>query len=485
MRVFCLIFFAALLLVSFPVHGDSKADQLHQQMLVEPGVYDDPELSQYIAGLISELASVSEARGETFTFTLLDSPDVNAFVTAGNYIYVNRGLLNYVKNEAQLVSVLGHEIAHITQNHVSSMPVKATGAEFITWLAAALSGSNEVYQAGMAYANSLLKGHGRDNELEADEAGARYMVALGYNPDEMINMLSIMKDLETLQKDRASQSGAPRRTYHGIFSSHPRNDMRLRSAVAKAERSEKGEPRDAGAAIYRQMTDGLVWGENFKEKEPKPQRYLDLSKRIRFDFPDGWAHGMEDDGKTVSGEPETADARLSMVPQPRTPQGPEEYLYNYLNIPLLKDGQEISPARLKGYTGILPGEGGSPDQRIAVIYYKMSAYLFTGSAQSQDVFAANDENFLESINTFRPVTTREIEGQKPTTMRYVKATSATTFDALGAELKLNPFEVQDLRLVNGYYPDGEPSPGEWIKIFVTEIEGEELAGGVVEEVPAQ
>lgn len=481
MRVlFLTVITATLLLVSAPVYSLSKAEKLHLEMLANPGVYDDPELSAYIAGLISEIASVSEAAGETFTFTLLDSPDVNAFVTDGNFIYVNRGLLNYVKNEAQLVSVLGHEIAHITQSHVSTMPVKATGAEFITWLAAALSGSNEVYSAGMAYANSLLKGHGRDNELEADEAGARYMVALGYDPDEMISMLTIMKDLELLQKDRAAQSGAPRRTYHGIFSSHPRNDMRLRGAVAKAEREKRGEPRGAGESIYRQMTDGLVWGENFKEKEAKPERFADMSKRIRFDFPDGWAQGMEDDGKTVSGEPETADARLSMVSQPRTPQEPEEYLYNHLNIPPLRDGREISPARLKGYTGILPGSEGNPDQRIAVIYYKMGAYLFTGSARDQAVFAENDEKFLESINTFRPITSREIEGKKPTVMRYVKATSATTFDALGAELKLNPFEVQDLRLINGFYPDGEPRAGEWIKIFAVQIDGEELAGGVVE-----
>lgn len=476
---------AGAVLYSATAHALSKEEELHLQMLVNPGVYDDPELAEYIGRLISQIVSVSEAAGEPFTFTLLDSQDVNAFVTDGNFIYVNRGLLNYVENEAQLVSILGHEVAHVTQNHVSSMPVKAGSAKFVTMLAAALSGSNEVYEAGMAYANSLLKGHGRDNELEADEAGARYMVALGYDPEEMLNMLTTMKDLEVLQKDRAAQSGAPRQVYHGIFSSHPRSDMRLRSAVAKAERGKKGEPRDSGAAIYRQMTDGLVWGENFKEKEDKPERYANMSKRIRFDFPDGWVHGMEDDAKTVSGEPESANARLSMTPHPRTAQEPEEYLYNYLNVPPLRDGQEISPARLKGFTGILPGGEGTSDQRIAVIFYKMSAYVFTGSAQNQAVFSENDENFLQSIETFRPISSREIEGKKPTTMRYVKATSATTFDALALELHLNQYELQDLRLINGYYPDGEPKAGEWIKIFVQEVEGEELAGNVVESVPEQ
>jgi len=467
------VFALAALLLCVPVFGASKGEELHREMLISPGVYDDPELAEYIGRLISQIVSVSEMAGEHFTFTLLDSQDVNAFATEGNYVYVNRGLLNYVGNEAQLVSVLGHEVAHVTQKHVTSMPTKAGGAKFITWLAAALSGSQEVYQAGMAYANSLLKGHGRDNELEADEAAARYMVKLGYDPEEMLDMLTTMKDLEVLQKDRAAQMGAPRRTYHGIFSSHPRSDMRLRSGVAKAERLTTGGPtRDSGEERFRQMTEGLVWGENFKEKEADPERYNDMNLRVRFDYPDGWTHAMLEDGKTVAGKSGGGEAKLSMKPHQRTPQSPEEYLYNHLNMPPLRDGKEISPARLKGYTGILDGSNGEPDQRIAIVFYKLNAYLFTGEVRDLDKFEEFDEKFLASIDTFRPISNRELEGQKPKRIHFVKATSATTFDALATELHLNEFELQDLRLINSYYPTGEPKPGEWIKIFVQEEEAE-------------
>lgn len=459
------------LVVSPPGFAASKGDELHREMLTSVGVYDDPELAEYLGRLISEIVSVSEMAGEHFTFTLLDSPDVNAFATEGNYIYVNRGLLNYVANEAQLVSVLGHEIAHVTQKHVTSMPTKAGGAKFVTWLAAALSGSQEVYQAGMAYANSLLKGHGRNNELEADETAARYMVKLGYDPEEMLNMLTTMKDLETLQKDRAAQAGAPRRTYHGIFSSHPRSDMRLRSGVAKAERISTSAPkRDSGAERYRKMTEGLVWGENFKAKTPDPERYYDMNRNIRLDFPEGWKHAMDEAGSAVTGKPESGAASLSLKPLARTPQTPEEYIYNHLNMPPLQDGKTIAPARLKGYTGILPGESGGPDQRIAVVFYRLNAFLFTGEVEDADKFAEFDEKFLQSIDTFRPISNRELEGRKPKRIHYVKATRATTFEALGEELGLNPMEVDDMRLINGHYPEGEPKPGEWIKIFVQDPE---------------
>jgi predicted Zn-dependent protease len=453
------------LLLSTPAFGDATGAEIHAEMLASMGTYDDPELTAYLEGIVQEIVSVSEMAGEPFTFTLLDSSDINAFATADNYVYINRGLLNYVANEAQLVSVLAHEVGHITQKHVDWMPAAAGGARFLSSLAAALSGSQDVYQAGMAYANSLLKGHGRDNELEADEAAARYMVKLGYDPEELLEMLTTMKDLEILQKERAAQRGAPRRSYHGIFASHPRNDMRLRSAVSKAKTAESSVTRDSGEARYRQMTEGLVWGENFEEKESRPERYSDMTLRVRFDFPDGWTHQENKKTKTVIGEPEGGEARLRMQPLARTAQTPEEYLYNYLDVSYLRDGREISPARLKAFTGILPGQDGKPDQRIAVVYYKLNAYVFSGEVTRQENFEQFDEMFRQAIDTFRPVSSREIEGQKPRTIHYVKATGATTFAALGEHLGLNEYEVQDLRLINGYYPSGEPQPGDWIRIF--------------------
>ncbi len=453
------------LFLSAHAFGGPSGEDLHKEVMASIGPYNDPELTIYLEDLVKEIVSVSEMADEEFTFTLLDAGDINAFATADNYVYINRGLLNYIANEAQLVSVLAHEVGHITQKHVSVMPAAAGGARFLSWLAGTLSGSAEVYQAGMAYANSLLKGHGRDNELQADEAAARYMAKLGYDPNQMLEMLGTMKDLETMQKERAAQGGAPRRSYHGIFASHPRNDMRLRSAVSKSKTIESSGTRDSGIARYRQMTEGLVWGENFKEKEQKPERYSDQALRVRFDFPEGWTHRKDSQARAVIGEPEDGSAHLAMIPHPRTPQTAEEYIYNYLKISQLKQGREIKPARLKGYTGILPGQEGNPDQRIAVVFYKLNAFLFTGEVAKQESFGAFDEKFLESIDTFRPISNREIEGQKPRTIHYVKATEATTFAALGEHLKLNPFEVQDLRLINGHYPSGEPKPGEWIKIF--------------------
>ena len=257
--------------------------------------------------------------GEKFTFTLLDSPDLNAFATRDNYVYVNRGLLNYVSNEAQLVSVLAHEVGHITKN-MSPVRRARQPAHRI---------SRPLPPCSPAAVKSMKPAWPTPTQLSAVTAAAtnsRPMKPVPNiwpswvtRPAEMISMLSIMKDYEMLQKDRAKAKGASKQTYHGIFSSHPRNDSRLRTVVSKAQTSSGREPRDNGAASYRQLTDGLIWGENFLAKEKKPQRYSDMTMRVRFDYPDGWTQTNDSTTRSSVGSPERQAAPdLSLTPIART-----------------------------------------------------------------------------------------------------------------------------------------------------------------------
>ncbi len=439
--------------------------EIYKEVTASTPIYQDQALDEYIKKLGNEIVAQSDMAGETFTFTLLDSPDLNAFATRDNYVYVNRGLLNYVSNEAQLVSVLAHEVAHITCDHVTGQEASATGAQILSTIAAVLSGSNEVYQAGMAYANSLIKGRGRSNELEADEVGAEYMAKLGYDPQEMLEMLSIMKDYESLLKKRAKARGATKQTYHGIFSTHPRNDSRLRTVVTKANRLQSDNSRGTGAEIYRQLTDGLIWGENFLAKEQKPERFSNMQLRIRLDFPKDWQQIPSGMNYLTKGQPEDESASLTLQSLPRTSQTPEEYLYNFLKVKKLQNSQTISPAGLKGFTGISMSDDNQTALRIALIYYKMNAYILTGEVENQAAFPEMDKLFMQSIQTFRPISSREIAGQRPKKVHYIQADENTTFATLASSLKLTPEDVDNLRLINGFYPNGEPSAGQWIKIF--------------------
>ena len=459
-----LVFVSSLVFSSSCLSKVTGAD-IYEQTLETTSKYEDPILEQYITDLGEQVVAVSSMKDQKFTFTLLDAEGLNAFATRDNYIYVNRGLLNYVSNEAQLVSVLAHEVAHITRGHVVGQEEKMTGARIISTIAAMMSGSNEVYGASMAYANSLIRGHGRRNELEADETGAEYMAKLGYEPKEMLSMLSIMKDYESAQKSRASTKSGGKPTYHGVFSSHPRNDSRLRTVVVKANKLKVDSIRDNGAETYRQLTDGLIWGVNFLAKTPPPERYSDLRLRIRVDFAKDWQLVADPANNGVNASPQDQAAMLSMKTLPRTIQSPEEYLYNYLKVPMLQQGAVIAPSRLKGFSGIQTDPNTSQRSRIAVVYYKLNAYIFQGDVVDDAQFDEYDLLFLEAINTFRPISGAEIAGQKPRVVNYVKASETTTYEKLGKSLRLNPVDIDTLRVINGHYPSGEPQEGDWIKIF--------------------
>ncbi|MEL0138552.1 MAG: M48 family metalloprotease, partial [Halieaceae bacterium] len=91
----------------------------HQKLIENIGIYDDPELDAYVRQVGERLLRDAGITRPEFTFTLLDSPDINAFAMPGGFIYVNRGLLAYLDTEAELAGVLAHEIGHITENHHS------------------------------------------------------------------------------------------------------------------------------------------------------------------------------------------------------------------------------------------------------------------------------------------------------------------------------------------------------------------------------
>ncbi len=467
-KIFSTSWLVLILLLTSASWGAPTGKDFYETVLEKTPIFNDPDLIAYIEKLGREVVSVSEMAGEEFTFTLLDSPELNAFATMDNYVYVNRGLLNYVSNEAQLMSVLAHEVAHVTRGHGSKRLLKDNSNQFLTTLVYILSGSGDAANAAMAYGQSNVRSFGRRQELEADEIGAEYMAKLGYDVNEMLSMLSIMKNFEILQREQAKSKGAIRPTYHGVFATHPRNDFRLRSVVSKASKLSAAKSRGNRATEYRKLTQDLIWGENFLAKEIPPERFSNMSWRIRFDLPKGWTQKAGKAPTVIVGETSENNASLSLMRMGRTAQSPEEYLFNQLNVSAVDEGENISPARLKGFTGILKETDKNDNQssvRIAVIYYKMHAYIFRGEVENPEDFTEIDKLFVESINSFRIISQAEKEGQKPQRVHYIKATSNTTFDGLAKHFNLKRSDVDVLRVINGLYPAGEPEAGQIIKVF--------------------
>ncbi len=151
--------------------GQESDVQVRQEM----GVYDDPELQHYVESVGMRMTQSSQRPNLPWHFTIVDSPAVNAFALPGGYIYVTRGILAYLNDEAQMAGVLGHEIGHVTARHAAQQYSKATAAQFGLGLGAIFSpyarAASGAAQSGLGL---LFLKYSRDDELQADRLGAEY-----------------------------------------------------------------------------------------------------------------------------------------------------------------------------------------------------------------------------------------------------------------------------------------------------------------------
>ena len=159
--------------------GEIKRSKEVHPMIVQQfgGPYEDQQLQAYVNEVGQRAAKASHRPELEYHFMVLDSEDINAFTTGGGYVYVTRGIMNYLNSEAELAAVLGHEIGHVTARHPVRQQSKSTLSNIGAAAVGIFTGSADL--AGLAnYAGAaLVSGYGRDQELEADRLGAEYRSA--------------------------------------------------------------------------------------------------------------------------------------------------------------------------------------------------------------------------------------------------------------------------------------------------------------------
>jgi len=274
-----------------------KGRELHQEMLNQNPIYNDPDLNAYVERIGQKMAAVSHRPELDYVFTVIDSPDINAFALPGGFVYVNRGLLTYLNSEAQLAAVLGHEIGHITARHAVRQQTASRTANAAS-IALIFATGVDLRETTSLISGALISGYGRDMELEADSLGAEYLSNAGYDPNAMVEVIEVLKNHEDFMKRTSNRTAV---AYHGLFASHPRNDTRLQEVVGKAGSLSDGQEVEEDPAVFREQMTGLIIG-------PSPQNASGGQQRNRYYqnlfnytliFPEGWS--KEETTTTVTG----------------------------------------------------------------------------------------------------------------------------------------------------------------------------------------
>jgi predicted Zn-dependent protease len=181
--------------------------EMDPQVKQEMGVYNDPQLQRYVSDIGMRLARASERPNLPWSFTVVDEPAVNAFALPGGKIYLTRGILAFLGDEAELAGVLGHEIGHVTARHAAQRYTQATSAGLgVTLLSIFVPEARPFQGVAETALGVLFLKHGREDELQADRLGVQYTGKTGWDPHGVAGML---RTLSRLDEASGSRRGVP------------------------------------------------------------------------------------------------------------------------------------------------------------------------------------------------------------------------------------------------------------------------------------
>jgi len=361
--------------------------QMHAQVLKEYGEYEDPELQTYVQKVGEQLASLSDRPQLIYRFTVLDSPEVNAFALPGGYIYITRGILAYMNSEAELAAVLGHEIGHVTARHAVRQYTATQGANILATVGSIFL--PELRTAGMSqlvnvFGTALLRGYGREHELEADGLGAKYMARDSYDPTAMLNVLGTLKNQELFETQVAKQEGREPRIYHGVFATHPDGDTRLQQVVGDAHRLLAAGANRQDRERYLQQIDGMIVGDSPREGFVRGQEFFHPELGFGLRFPSGWSVKNFPD-RILFIAPQ-GKALLQMSAEDLNKRiSPRQFMIDRMGLRDLSFEGNLSPAGLPGHTAVASARTnkGAREARFSVIYFNNRAYVFAGLVEDR------------------------------------------------------------------------------------------------------
>lgn len=257
--------------------------QYDPQVLATFGEYRNDALLSYVRSITNEMGKISHRPNLTYHIKILDSPVVNAFAVPGGYIYLTRGILAQLNNEAELAGVIGHEMGHITARHSAAQQTKQQLGQIVLIGTMVASERLAQYaQAAMQGMELLFLRFSRDNEREADRLGVRYSSLTGYDAGKMADFFQVLEKMSMAE----SVGGVPT-----FLSTHPDPGDRYNTvkqlAVWWQDSLNMSSPK-VGGDSYLQLIDGIVYGEDPRQGYAEGNVFYHPTLKFKFSYPAGW-----------------------------------------------------------------------------------------------------------------------------------------------------------------------------------------------------
>jgi predicted Zn-dependent protease len=453
---------------SISASDKAQGAKAHPELLREfGGAYAGPQ-SDYVRRVGQRIAvqsGLSNAQSD-FTVTLLDSPVDNAFAIPGGYVYVTRNLLALMNDEAELASVMGHEVGHVAARHSQSRNQTSTIGSVLAGVVGAVAGNSTLGTllgrgVGLGAQLYTLK-FSRTQEYQADDLGVSYLAKAAYDPMASSSMLASLAAQNALDARAGGKTASSQPT---MFSTHPDPASRVtRTAnAAKATGYTRGtRNREAFLAAI----DGMIYGDNPAQGIVDGQSFSHPGLKIAFTAPAGFTMANGTDAVTMTGTGGRAQfggGRLSGTL--------ESYSETVFRAVAPNGGLEMGNSRRFQVNGIdavsttarANTQSGPVD--VTVVAYGFdptTAYHFlivTAAGSGVGPFAS-------TVDSLRRLTTAEAAQIRPRRVRVVTVGARDTEASLAARMAYTSMQAERFRVLNGLATGATVRAGQKVKLIV-------------------
>jgi len=442
----------------------------HAQVLQEYGVLKNPRVQAYVNGIGQQLARQSQRANLQWTFTVLDSPEINAFALPGGYVYITRGIMVYLDSEADLAGVIGHEIGHVTARHGAQRATRQQDAGLGVLAASVLGAILESQGVGGAgriasdlsqtVAAGYVSRYGREQELQADGLGAEYLSRIRFDPRNMIDVINVLKNQERFAADLARSQGRPVPEQNSWLSSHPSNDQRLDAITRLAAQYKTATPyNDEGRTRYQQILEGMAFGESAEQGLTRGRNFYHTGLGFALTAADGWRIQNEADQITLVNPAGDAGLIVKIAP-PDAGKTHDEIIRKLINPSTGRaERAQINGLPATRFSGTVVGRNGqSQNTELTLITSPQgTVFLFIHAARDANTLQRNRGQMVQTENTFRGLTAADKAAARPWVVQSTVMPRGGFAELARTSPLANP--EQQLRLINGVYPAGDVRPG--------------------------
>ena len=436
--------------------GKQTDAEVRKQM----GLYEDAELQRYVRDVGDRLVRAAHRPNLPWSFAVVDEPAVNAFALPGGYIYLTRGIMPFLRDEAELAAVLGHEIGHVDARHQAAAYSRQTLAGGGLAVLGILVPETQPLQgvAQVAFGMLFLK-HGREDELESDRLGVTYAAASGWDPEGMKGLLSTLARLD-------EASGSRRGVPNWALTHPPAADRAVKVEEAVTTAPARGTARNQPA--LDKVLDGIVFGDSREKGIVRGNEFFHPVLGFALRFPQGWE--IVNTNEQVAAR-ENEESNVAIVLQLATASGS---IQQTARLGMAKAGfREAAGERTDingqpAYVGIYDGAINNTRVRVRAAHIQSGGrvYLVAGIAPASQ-FGRADSLFEASISSFRPLARAEAERVQPNRIDFHTVRGGETWESIAKGPGGGAVRASTLAIMNGRDVTTQPRSGERIRIVVS------------------